>query len=96
MMLCNCISLCAFGFLHLTAGGQKSGGGTRGGALPGQLGPPPPFIPQSSPHGTRLPGPPPPGMSLGPPPLGPHPANGGPPPRQVLPGTVNNALSSLW
>ena len=91
-MLYSCLRLCAFAFLRVIPAGQKPGGGSRGSSLSGQLGPPPPFIPQSSPHGTRLPGPPPPGMALGPPPLGPLAANGGPPPRQILPGTCNKCI----
>jgi len=78
-------------FLYVIAGSQKSGGLNRGSSGPGPSGPPP-FIPHSSPHGARLPGPPPPGVSLGPPPHIHPPANGGPPPRQILPGTVSHTF----
>lgn len=67
-------------------GGQKAGGMTRGSTATGHSAlPPPPLVSQTSPHGARLPGPPPPGVSFGPPHLGPPPpANGGLPGR--LPG----------
>lgn len=72
----------------VVSGGQKLGGSSRGSFPSGQSAPPPPLVPHSSPHITRLPGPPPPGVSLGLPPLGPPPGiNGGPPQRHMLPGT---------
>ena len=78
---------------YVVSGPPKPGGHSRNSSGSGLPAPPPSFGPQSSPHGTRLLGPPPPGVSLGPPLLGPPPPDGGPRPRQILPGTENACMT---